>query len=223
MEKALRDRADLRALRSLVAAARLRAETADRESLPDLSVTATVGVRGLAGSRRDPDDRPCNDPAANCAEEFFEGGLGQSFANAPRFPLFGVTARLDIPVPNTTASREAEATALDARARAAELERGEWTVRNQVRQAVFALLQAQDRLRTSGEALRLAEESLAGERRKFEAGVSTIFEVSSMQEALAAAQNARFGALARYQVAKATLGHRRGTLLSDLGVRQTGR
>lgn len=211
--RALSRRPELRELRARVAAAHRTQEAADHETLPDLSLTATVGLRGLAGDKQRPPGG-----VEDTLGEHFDGGIGQSFANGPRFPYYTIGAHLEMPLPNTQATALAEAAAIDARARAAELRRAEWVVRTQVRQAVRVLAQARERLRTASEALTLAQQSLEGEQRKFDAGVSTTFEVIRVQESLASAQTAQFSALANHAVAVAELSHRRGTLLEDLGV-----
>lgn len=215
LDRALAARTELKAQRLRLRGARRHAEALDHETLPELSVSLTAGLRGLAGTNPDGcDGSDCGiDPQSH-----FVGGIETSFANTVRAPYLQIAGRLAAPVPNTQANAAATVAALAVRQRESELARAEWTVRTQVRQAVLALDRARERVRTSGEALRLAEQSLEGEQRKFDAGVSTTFEVIRVQEALAAARNARYAAQAELALARARLSFARGTLLEDLGV-----
>jgi len=150
---------------------------------------------------------------------FLQGSFGQSYSNAADFPFFSIGARLEVPLPNSEANGRAEAAELDARTRTAQVRQAEWRVEVEVRSSARALEEARERLRTAEAALALAEESLQGEQRKFEAGVSTTFEVIRVQQSLAEARNARFAALSALEIARAQLARDTGRLLAELGVR----
>lgn len=219
--RAREQRPELRALRRLAKAARRHADALDHDTLPDLSVTGTVGARGIAGDRLDPPFTCGPTRTEECPEmpAFLQGSFGQSYSNAADFPFFSIGARLEVPLPNSEANGRAEAAELDARTRTAQVRQAEWRVEVEVRSSARALEEARERLRTAEAALALAEESLQGEQRKFEAGVSTTFEVIRVQQSLAEARNARFAALSALEIARAQLARDTGRLLADLGVR----
>ena len=89
-------------------------------------------------------------------------------------------------------------------------------VRLDVRNALIAMRQARARHESAVEASRYAQETLDGERSKYELGVSTVFFVFQAQRDLAQARSAEVAALAAYSRARADLDRATGvTLLAN--------
>jgi len=98
--------------------------------------------------------------------------------------------------------REARASLDAARANAASVE---LTVRQEVEQAVLALVETQERIQAAAKAVESAQENFRLAQGRFDAGVGTIIELTDAQLALTQAQSTEIEALADFRIARARL------------------
>lgn len=91
-----------------------------------------------------------------------------------------------------------------------------------VRQAHRALRTARERIEVTQSLVRSEEAKLASERKRYDVGVSTAYQVLDFQEDLAAAQSQHISAVIDYNTAAVALDRARGTLLDSLGVTVSG-
>ena len=91
-------------------------------------------------------------------------------------------------------------------------------VATQVRQARIALIQGKAQVAAAQEAVRLAQVTLDGERKKLEVGLSTSYNVVLRQRDLATAQYAEVQALGAYANALVAIDQAAGTTLDRNGI-----
>lgn len=143
-------------------------------------------------------------------------GFGQVVALFPTGPYATVGLEGDLPFNRQTPRGQLEQSI-------AELERRQTTlyeVRNnislEVRTAVLQLESDRERVVATAEAERLARANLEAEQKKFNGGITTIFDVLRVQADLARAQSNSMRALANFNTAWARLKKAQGTLLEDV-------
>ncbi len=88
----------------------------------------------------------------------------------------------------------------------------------EVRQALRALRTARERIDVTQSAVRSQAATLDSERKRYDVGISTAFEVLRIQEDLANAQATHLQAVIDYNIAAIELERARGTLLRTYGV-----
>ncbi len=129
---------------------------------------------------------PLPPPEAIGVPPFFLGGYGQSMANlfAQRFPAAEVGLRLSLPIHNRTAKANLTLAQLEARRLGNQRRTIEMNIEAEVRNALQALRSSEEALEAARVAEKLAEEQYASERRRFDAGISTVFLVLERQSDL---------------------------------------
>jgi outer membrane protein TolC len=95
---------------------------------------------------------------------------------------------------------------------AQELER---QIRSGVTVAAEALRHGQDELERADEAVRLSQTAVENEERKFQLGMSTLFDIIQSEDALTSALLSRIGAQERFATARARLAYETGALVRD--------
>lgn len=122
--------------------------------------------------------------------DFFVGGYGASLSNifARRFPSALIQLQMDLPLRNTTARANVARADIAATQIARQRQQLEQAIEVEVRNALQAVQSSQDRLEASSSARRNAVEQYESERRRFDAGLSTVFLVLERQTALVTAQ-----------------------------------
>jgi HAE1 family hydrophobic/amphiphilic exporter-1 len=114
------------------------------------------------------------------------GGVGQSFANlaANRFTNFRVGVAVNLPFRNTTAEAQLGRTLVERDRIRTQREQLEQLIQVDVRNALQLVRTAESRLRAAASARSASEQQYASERRKLDAGQSTVFLVLERQTAL---------------------------------------
>jgi outer membrane protein len=84
----------------------------------------------------------------------------------------------------------------------------------EVRQALAALTSTEQQVQVAGQAVTLAEQEMAGARRRYEAGVTNSVEVTEAETALESARDDRTAALFDYANARIDLAQATGTIAS---------
>jgi len=129
---------------------------------------------------------------------FLVGGYGGSFSNIwnRRFPTLSLQLQVDLPIGNRTAGANLARSRLLADRVSRQRQQVEQAIEAEVRDAAQAIRSSQLRLAAAGSARRNAQEQFDSERRRFEAGLSTVFLLQERQTALVTAQGAELRARA---------------------------
>ncbi len=186
--------------------------------LPELNATATAGVAGLAGSVS---PLTTATPAQQAQlEDRFGGGFGSAYGSAADFdgPYFSLGAEFRMPVPNQK-NRAAYARAkLDEENADVALRQLEETVFIDVRKAIRSLQTGVQRIKSTGLNVELAKENVAAEKRRYEVGLSTSWDLLEREKELTEARAAHYRALTDYNNARAAYELSTGTILDYVGV-----
>jgi outer membrane protein TolC len=197
---ALRRRADLAALAARRSAAEVQLSAARRGSKPGLDLAVGLGYEGFA------------------AERGVDGALSSLYRNVPGLNA-SVQLSYDLPLSRLAARGDAlrSAAAYDqARIRETDLA-------HQIASGVFvagaALRHGRLALLASREAVTLSRQAVENEKRKFQLGMSTLFDVILAGDALTNARLAEIAAQRDYAVAIARLRYETGAILIADGLR----
>jgi len=118
------------------------------------------------------------------------GGYGQSISNlaSNQFNNFRVGVSISLPLRNRTAEGQLGHALVEGRRIATQREQLEQLIQVEVRNALQSLTTAEARLRSAAVARADAEQQYESEKRKLDAGQSTVFLVLERQTALATAR-----------------------------------
>lgn len=198
LAETLRRRADLAALRARRTAAEVRLDAARNGLRPQLDLTVGFGYQGLTSERG------------------FSGALSSLYRNVAGLDA-SVAISYEIPLASLAARGEAlqSSAAYDqARIRETELVR---QISSGVRVAREALRHGRESLLASREAVALSGEAVKNEKRKFQLGMSTLFDVILAEDALTSARLGEIAGQQAYAVAIARLRYETGSILGASG------
>ncbi|MGI8657128.1 MAG: TolC family protein [Pyrinomonadaceae bacterium] len=118
------------------------------------------------------------------------GGYAQSLTNLAlnRFNNFRVGVQINLPFRNTAAQAQLGRSLVESRRIGTQREQLEQLVQVDVRNALQSVRTSESRLRSAAAARSASEQQLESEKRRFDAGQSTIFLVLERQTALATAR-----------------------------------
>jgi outer membrane protein len=189
------------------------------QTKPQVDLTASYGLAGVAGSAASfPDQngvlQPANVPSA------FVGGYGVALRNLfdNSFPTWRVGVNISLPLRNRTAQANLGGALETGRQLDAQLRKQLQTIEADVRAAYHAVESAELRYGAARAAREYAEKQLAGEQEKFSVGLSTTFLVLTRQNDLSQARGAEAQALTDYNKAIAALQSAISTTLTDNSV-----
>jgi outer membrane protein len=194
--EALKNRPELKSQQLAVELARLNASFARNQARPQLNLTVSYGAGG-AGTN-----------------------FSESFSQATGFGFPNWKAELDLAVPlQNRAARGAIAESdLDAARTKVELDQLKTVVVTDVRQAARRVETASKQIDAAVAARKAQETNLDAERKRYENGMSTSFEITRIQDDLTAARSSEITAVVGYRTALADYYRAIGTLLGEEGV-----
>ena len=180
--------------------------------LPSIDVTAFARNNALAGTVN-PDI--ANVPGIGAPNPFFTGGFGTALSQIFRrnFPDYGVFLNLNIPLKNRQAQADMTREQLRLRQTDIQLRQQENSVKLEVAQALEDLRNVRDTHGIAKEARELRQEMVEAEEKRFELGMSSIFEIVQVQRDLAAARTTEINALGSYMAARNELDRATGQVL----------
>lgn len=145
----------------------------------------------------------------------FAGGYGSALAQILRrnYPNYSAGFSLNIPLRNRAAQSDYATTMLEFRQSELQLQKQMNQVRVDVQNAVIGLQQARVRYEAAVEARKLSEATFEGDKRKYDLGAATPYQVVQDQRDLAAAQSSEVQAMANYSHAKIALDQAIGATL----------
>ena len=200
IQAALERRPEVRRARSNIDQADLNAQVAKNNTLPQLNVFGNVDSNGLDSNY----------------DKSWDTATDGKFSN------YSVGVEWLYPLQNRSARYKLS----QAKAYKLQSEEG-WRdlndqITQEVRKAVRDLRTAREQIDVTQSQVRAEEAKLADEKKRYEVGMSTAFEILTFQGDLATAQSAHLTAVINYNIAAAQLEKARGTLLDTYGIQVTG-
>lgn len=197
----------------------VQVEAAKSAVLPQLNLVAAYRRRGLAGSLN-PNAQSLNGQPI-VVPPAIEGGTGRSYGTIAenQFPDASVGLAFTLPIGNRTAKANLAIARAALSQASTAITATEQQVEAEVRNAVFALGSASQRIEATKAARDAAETQLYAERERFAVGLSTNFLVLTRQNDLTAARVAETSALTEYRKAETELVRSTGTLLAERQIR----
>ncbi len=212
IEQALLARPELRQLKTKVEKDKLGSHWAKNQTLPQLNLTGSLIYNGTAGYYRNP-------LTGQVTDQTFSEAWSQVTGRDYKSYFVGLT--FSYPIGNRAARYQYQNYRLAQSADEIALEKEKLIVANEVRSALRNLRAAQKRVAAAQLSVKLQEEQLDAEKKKFENGLSTSFEVLSYQDQLVSAQSSLLKAQIDSQEAGASLDRAVGTYLKTHGIELT--
>ncbi len=165
---------------------------------PSLQAFAELTNNGLSGTVLP------SAVATNPGITYFEGGYGNLLEQLARrnFPNYSAGISLNIPLRNRAAQSDYVTSQLEIRQNQLNLQKQMNQVRVDVQNAVIGLQQARARYVAAQEARTLSQQTFDGDKRKYELGASTSYQVVQDERDLASAQSSEVQAMANYTHAR---------------------
>ena len=175
---------------------------------PTLQAFAEVTNNGLSG-----DATPF--ALAQGGVPVFAGGYGSALAQIFRrnYPNYSAGFSLNIPLRNRAAQADYVTSVIEMRQNELSLQKQSNQVRVDVQNAVIGIQQARARYDAAVQARLLSQQTFDGDKRKYELGASTAYQVVQDQRDLASAQSSEVQAMANYSHARIALDLALGTTL----------
>jgi outer membrane protein TolC len=184
---------------------------------PTLNAFAELTNNGLTGTQN-PLAIPFipQDPRLR-ADPFLVGGYGNFLGQIARrdYPSYSAGLSLNIPLRNRAAQSDYVSSELELRQNELGLQKSINQVRVDVQNAVIGLQQARVRYDSAVKARILQQQTLDADKKKYTLGASTVFQVVTDQQTLAAAESSETQALANYSHARVAFDQALGTTLGE--------
>ena len=177
-----------------------------RSSLkPSLQAFAELTNNGLAGN--------ASGPIAGAS--YLDGGYGLLLEDIFRrnFPNYSAGISLNIPLRNRAAQSDYVTSQLEIRQNELSLQKQVNQVRVDVQNAVIGLQQARAGYVAAKEARVLSQETFEGDKKKYDLGATTSYQVVQDQRDLASAQSSEVQAMANYTHARIQFDQALGTTM----------
>jgi outer membrane protein len=202
--QALHDRPEVHAALFSSANARIQYDFAKNQTLPQLDLLASLGYAGLGGPTRDPGPDGIygtgDDPSP---ARYLSGGYWDAVTELGHrdFRNWTIGVNFSFPVFNRAARGARGVARWQLESSLASVEQLRQNVSVQVRGAARAIATAQESIDAAGKARELAEKNVDAEKKKYDNGLVTSFEVLQIQNELSAASTAELQALTVYRKA----------------------
>jgi outer membrane protein len=195
IDSALKNRSDMLVARKSLDSAEINAQYAHNQTLPQLDFVASYGASGSGGTQIS--DLTTRLPLATPIVGGYSDALSSVFSRD--FPTWTVGVNFSYPIMNRGASGRAASARISRDQTEASLRRLELDVTVAVRSAARAVESNYKSVEATRAARTLQEQRLDAEGKRFNAGLSTTFQVNQAQRDLAAAQVAELRAIADYR------------------------
>jgi outer membrane protein len=182
---------------------------------PTLNAFVGLTNHGLTGSQNPLSIPFIPEEPRLAADPFLLGGYGNLLSQIVRrnYPDYSVGVSLNIPLRNRAAQSDYVSSQLELRQNELAFQKSVNQVRVDVQNAVIGLQQARVRYDSAVKARILQQQTLDADRKKYALGASTVFQVVTDQQTLAAAESAETQALANYSHARIAFDQALGTTL----------
>ncbi len=214
LERAMRTRPELSALRRSTSLDDLSARVARDSLKPQLNLNVQGGSNGLGGDQI-PITGPLGGPTA-----FVPGGLGDALSQMFRFnaPWYQAGLQFNLSFRNSSAQASlSNAMVNKVRDRYAERQEQQQIILD-VKQSLDSLDLAKAAIEAASNARDLSAKNVDAEQQKYELGGTTVFELLQAQNQLATVENSLLNAYIGYQTAFVNYERATWILFDELGV-----
>jgi outer membrane protein len=214
IQMALADRPELRTQQLDVEQARLEADYARNQERPTLDLDLGYDFAGVGG------DVILRDENTGAIIGTVPGGYSDALSQVTGLDFHGWTAQLTFGFPlQNRAARTARAIAdLDLARAQTGMEDARSTVITEVRQAARRVETAAKQIEAAKASRTFQERNLEAERKRYENGLSTNFQITQIQEDLTQARSREVNAVVNYRTALAEFQRTIGRLLPEEGI-----
>lgn len=209
LSRAMETRPELRMAKEKVERAKLDTRWSKNQTLPSLDLSAGLTYNGIAGHYVNPITGQVSDLT-------FPDAWDQ--VTRLDYKSYYVALAFKIPLGNRAARYQFQQFRLAQTAQEIALEKQTLTIANEVRSGLRGLDAARKRVAAARLTLKLQEEKLDAERKKYDNGLSTAFNVLSYQNDLAASESALLRAVLDAKVAMSALDRAVGVYLETHGI-----
>ncbi|MFP5284156.1 MAG: TolC family protein, partial [Thermoanaerobaculia bacterium] len=213
IQTALAERPELRFQQLDIEQARIESEFARNEERPTLDLDVSYGLAGAGGNliRRDANGNPIL---------VSTGGYSDAFNQVTGFDFDGWTAQLTFGLPlQNRGARAARAIAeIDLRRAQSAMEDARNAIVTEVRGAARRVETAAKQIEAAKASRVFQERNLEAERKRYENGMSTSFQITQIQEDLTQARSREVNSVVNYRIALAEYQRAIGRLLEEEGV-----
>jgi outer membrane protein len=187
------------------------------QTLPTLDLDLSYNLAGLAGRRLELDDS--GEPTGRIESTPYSDTLSQVFGLD--FPSWQVGLNFGVPILNIGARANARAAELDLEQSRSVQSQTQQNIAVEVRAAARAVDTFARAIAASGAAREAAERNVEAERRRYENGMTTNFQVLEVQQQLSDARVRELAALVNYNKAVAAYHRAVGDILAARNVTLT--
>jgi outer membrane protein len=213
IQTALAERPELREVQADIELARIQSQFARNEERPTLDFNVSYGFEGAGGNliARDPDGNPII---------VSTGGFGDAFNQVSGLDFDGWTAQLTFgfPLQNRTARALRAIADLDLQRTETAMEDVRSAIVTEVRGAARRVETAAKQIDAARASRTFQERNLDAERKRYENGMSTSFQITQIQEDLTLARSREVNSVVNYRIALAEYQRATGRLLEEEGV-----
>ncbi len=215
IDEAMKNRPDVAIYRNLAEVQRQSLKDINSELLPQLSLYGYYGGTGVAG----PKNPNCSLSPANCATSL-PTDFSSMFINTFNYsaPQYEVGVNLTINLRNRIVKADQFRAVLAYRQSQIAQEQQQKSLRFDIRDSQFALVQAQARVAAAQKARDLAQKTFDIAQKEQDIGAMSRYDTLIAEEGLALAESAFFTAQTAYEKAKADIDRATGTTLGRTGV-----
>jgi outer membrane protein TolC len=211
IQTALAERPELRSQQLSVEQAEIDARFFRQAMKPRLDLDVTYGLSGTGGTTlvRDPDTGEVIRTVA--------GGFGDAFSQVTGLDFDGWTAALNfsLPIQNRAARAQSAIADLDVSSSQTALEDLRKQIITEVRQAARRVDTAAKQIDAAAASTKFQERNLEAERKRYENGMSTSFQITQIQDDLTQARSREVNAVIEYRNALAAYYRATGRLLDE--------
>lgn len=213
IDRALSARPELEAARRSLEARQVTERVAKHQTKPEINIVGGVNPFG--------NNFDVVDTNGDGIGELDRGGRGTSLSEVPSFDSYVWTlgAQFRYTIHNRAAKANLAIAGLDRERGELDIANLEQSISVEVRTAARGVTSGAERIAAARKNVELQERKLDAEKKKFENGMSTSFEVLTFQNDLAAAQLSLIQAAIDYQRARVELERSTGTLVEARGMR----
>ena len=215
IDEAMKNRPEVAIFRNQAEVLRQSLKDINSELLPQLNLYGYYGGTGAAG----PKNPNCDPKATDCATSL-PTDFPSMFENTFNYsaPQYEVGVNLQINLRNRVVKADQFRAVLAYRQSQIAQEQQQKTLRFDIRDSQFALVQAQARVAATQKARDLAQKTFDIAKQEQDIGAMSRYDTLVAEEGLAVAESAFFTAQTAYEKAKADIDRATGTTLDRTGV-----
>jgi outer membrane protein len=213
IQTALAERPELRFQQLDIEQARIESQFARNQERPTLDLDVSYGFAGLGG------DVLVEDPVTGQIRRI-PGGFGDALSNVSGldFPGWSAALTFGFPLQNRTARAARAIADVDLQRAQSAMEDARSAIVTEVRGAARRVETAAKQIEAAKASRVFQERNLDAERKRYENGMSTSFQITQIQEDLTQARSREVNSVVNYRIALAEYQRAVGRLLEEEGV-----